>query len=474
MKRIHISLIFLFCLFLTLSAQTATDLAQAKTDYKNKEFEKALPVFEREYNAKPTDASMALWYGVCLVETNGDNRKAEECLLTASKKNLPDSYLYLGDLYVKEYRLTEAAELYARYAKVRPKERETTLKGRNNTLEKMERLVSRTEDIQIIDSVIVDKQTFLSAYKLSADAGTLSYYQDAFNSSQPVESVVYKNGKGSKIYFGQSIEGRYVLSTMDKLLNGFSNEKLMSENNFGLSGNTNYPFVLTDGTTTYFAAEDANGIGGYDIYVTRYNLNTDTYLTPELLNMPFNSPANDYMMVVDETKGVGWFATDRFQPEGKVCIYTFIPNEEVAMLETDDDKYKESRARILSIKDSWQSGKDYNMLVNVARTDTPKAVGKVSDFTFVVDDMHVYHTLGDFKSTVARNLYAELREKEKSLSAIEKDLENKRTEYANASASKRNTLSGQILKMESQQSALYQEVVSLATKVRNEEIKSLK
>ena len=45
------------------------------------------------------------------------------------------------------------------------------------------------------------------------------------------------------------------------------------------------------------------------------------------MGFPFNSYANDYMLVIDETCNVGWFASDRYQPEGKVCIYTFIPNE---------------------------------------------------------------------------------------------------------------------------------------------------
>ena len=36
-------------------------------------------------------------------------------------------------------------------------------------------------------------------------------------------------------------------------------------------------------------------MGGYDIFVTRYNSDTDNYLNPENVGMPFNSPFNDYM-----------------------------------------------------------------------------------------------------------------------------------------------------------------------------------
>ena len=49
---------------------------------------------------------------------------------------------------------------------------------------------------------------------------------------------------------------------------------------------------MADGVTIYYAS-DGEGLGGYDIFVTRYNTNTDTYLVPENVGMPFNSPYND-------------------------------------------------------------------------------------------------------------------------------------------------------------------------------------
>ncbi|MBS7120100.1 MAG: tetratricopeptide repeat protein [Dysgonomonas sp.] len=423
------SLTILLFLFFGASAQNTKELAQAKADYKNGAFGKALPVFEREYNAKPNDASLNLWYGVCLVETGGDLKKAEECLLIASKRNLPESYLYLGDLYIKEYR------------------------------------------IQIIDSLIVDKQSLLSAYKLSPEVGSLSRYQDVFESKGNVESVVYMNEKGSKIYFGEPSKSKYTLYSMDKLLSGYGNKKALSADNFGLDGDANYPFVLTDGSTIYFSAKDDNGLGGYDIYVTRYNFNNDSFLTPELLNMPFNSPANDYLYVFDEEKGVGWFATDRFQPEGKVCIYTFIPNEEVKLVESDDDKYIESRARITSIRNTWQPGKDYRSIREKAKKEVAKVETKSIDFTFIVDDSRIYHFYSDFKSTKARTMFQDLQSKQKSLDILNDNLETKRFDYSKASAAQKKSLSAIIVDLEKSQEQLMKTISDLEVNTRNEEIK---
>lgn len=470
MKYIKISFLLLFCLCPGIKAQTGAALTQAKTDYKNKEYAKALPVFEYELIAKPNDPSLNLWYGICLVETGTDLKRAEECLLIASQKNLQDSYLYLGDMYIDQYRVTEARQLYDRYAKARPKEKETTLGSRYERLEGMSKLISRTEDIQIIDSIVVDKSQFLSAYKLTPDAGSLSDISTMFDWGRPGESVIYANGMKSKIYFGQAVERRYVLSTMDKLLNGFGNEKPMDGGNFGLSGDVNYPFVLMDGVTTYFAAKDRNGMGGYDIYVTRYNLNNDSYLNPELLNMPFNSPANDYMMVIDENKGVGWFATDRFQPYNKVCIYTFVPNEQVSLVETDDDMYKEKRARLTSIRDTWRRGVDYAELISAAKQEPKSEVKERIDFTFIVDDNHTYHTYSEFRNATARNLYFDVAAKKRDMTSLEEELDRLRNEYSHASPTTKTALTAKIVEMENKQALLHSEIKDMEKRVRNEEI----
>ena len=139
-----------------------------------------------------------------------------------------------------------------------------------------------------------------------------------------MSSTVYKNQKGDKIYYAHSTDGdRYCLFTQSMLMDEWGDEKQLPMN-INSNDDDNYPFVLSDGATIYYSSKGNGSIGGYDLFVTRYNINSDTYLAPEQLGMPFNSPYNDYMMVFDEVKGLGWFVSDRFQPEGKACVYLFI------------------------------------------------------------------------------------------------------------------------------------------------------
>lgn len=134
-----------------------------------------------------------------------------------------------------------------------------------------------------------------------------------------------------------------------------------------------YPFLLTDGVTFYFASnEEDRTLGGYDIFVTKYNINTDEYSDPEQLPMPFNSPYNDYMMAIDEVNHVGWFASDRYQPEGKVCIYIFLYEKTPEFYFPEDRSLRlRQLARLVSIRETWKDGVDYKPVLEKIRNMQP-------------------------------------------------------------------------------------------------------
>lgn len=485
MRYIIVGILLLLNSFTVAFSQT---LAEAKDLYLKGEYEKALQTFEKEYNAKPTDVNLNQWYGVCLFETGGDKMKAEECLLLASKKNVQDSYYYLGLIYTEEYRFTQAGEMFDKYEallnKKKPRKKDDIEKHeadiarfeeKKKVLSRLNRLVSNTEDIQIIDSVVVNKSDFLSAYKLSRSSGRIDYFDKIFSANKHVDASVYFNEKETKIYYGQPDKDHvYSLFSMEKLLDEFGSEKKLSPTNFGLSGDLNYPYMMADGVTIYFAAKDEESIGGYDLFVSRYNMNNDTYLAPERLNMPFNSSFNDYMMVVDEEKGVGWFASDRLQPEGKVCIYTFIPNRAVKIVESEDEAYMADRARILSIKNSWQAGKTYSDLIALARKAPKEEVKVVKDFSFVVNDEYTYYVLSDFKNKNARDTYHKVVQKNAERKSIGDNLESMRATYSRSAPDAKRNMTNDMLQMEGQLEQLQKEISTLEVQARNQEIQTLK
>lgn len=470
MKRgrfFSIYILMFFCLYAT--GQTLDD---AKSWYLEGRYAQALPVFQTEYLNNPNNPSLNQWLGVSLYQT-GRIKEAQKYLEFASERKIPESYIYLGELYTKLYRFKDAEKEFEKYQKAKRKDNEALqmLDIKRSYAEKLQRAVNRTEDLQIIDSLVVSKDDFLSAYHLSASSGSLMPIQEFFSDRLKSDETLYMNERKDKIYYsGGDVTTGTDLYTMDKLLDTFGNEKRLPES-INKPGNQAFPFVLSDGMTLYFASTDDNSFGGYDLFVTRYNLNSDTYLNPNQLNMPFNSPFNDYMLAIDEEKGVGWFASDRFQPDNSVCIYTFIPNPQVQLIETDDENYLVGRARIHSIVDTWKEGIDYQSLRTLAQQRSVSQQQTSGDFTFVINDLATYHTLSDFKSERARSIFSQALGYEKQLKTLNNELSQKRDQFA-GNGSANNALVSSILNLEKETESLSREMERLKIDARNEEIRT--
>jgi hypothetical protein len=448
-------------------------LDQAKTLYSEGNYAGAKPAFEKLVRQSPNNSSYNQWYGVCCYET-GDYENAEKHLLVANKRNIMESYRYLAMIYTQMERYDEAIPMWEEYIEMQTKKKDDTNES-NNILEqvrKLARMVQNTEDIQVIDSMIVDKNDFLTTYSFSEESGSLATYNAFFGTSDNISSTVYKNQKGNKIYYARPTENQtYSLFSQSKLLDTFGDEKqLLADPNV----DNNYPFVLADGVTMYFASKDYGSIGGYDIFVTRYNLNTNIFLAPEQMGMPFNSTANDYMMVIDESKNLGWFVSDRNMPEGKVCVYLFIPEETKKSVTLEDPERLRVRASLSSISSTWKEGADYSGLIKLAHKDpVQNQTKKEKDFIFIVNDNTVYQTLDEIKNDGTKELYSEYLEKTKQIDVLKKKLGDLRESFTKGNTSKREQLSTIIIRAENELYNLMEETRVQEKKARNVENRRL-
>ena len=202
------------------------------------------------------------------------------------------------------------------------------------------------------------------------------------------------------------------------------------------------------------------------------------YLRPDNIGMPFNSPANDYMYAIDEFNNIGWFASDRYQPDNKVCIYVFVPNssKEVYNYESTDEQIIINAASLHSIRTTWKdeekvrTGKQRLAAIMYAKESGEQQ----KDFTLIIDDSAVYHTLNDFRSAEARKLYQQRIQKQKDYDNLKKNLDDKREQYAQGNSARKKNLTPAILELEKRTEQLLKEMAQLDISVRNEEIKKLK
>ena len=332
-----------------------------------------------------------------------------------------------------------------------------------------------TQQIVIIDSIVTDKSQFLSHYVLSSETGkimTASQFKGI-----KADGYIYLNEMGNKAYFGKADKnGIRQIFTSDKLGDRWGEPILMNGLSEGID-EADYPFMMNDGITFYFAARGEESIGGYDIFFTRYDSRSGAFLKPENIGMPFNSEANDYMYAADEQSGIGYFVSDRRQPEGKVCVYIFILPE--TRRSYDPSKYTEEQIRdfadITRIADTWGNGSERRAAIerlkavftSVSQPTTDNA--KEANTAIVINDRLTYSSVRDFRSPTAANHYRELLKARERLSTLEADLQKSRDRYVRADENGRSLLRDIILHNEEQALTLRNNIHTLEKQIRNEE-----
>lgn len=350
--------------------------------------------------------------------------------------SLPPAYPYLTPISTVEELNADVMSLKFSKADANAKKLITAAKRKKQSTAEYDKVVARcrkgenglrgVDRVIIVDSVVVDKKDFLKAYPIAADMGSLKL-------SEKGDIVQYQTQlNGMVLYPVHATDStdlqimRYYLEN-DRLTEGEAIEGL------GIEGDINYPFLMPDGQTFYFAARCDEGYGNYDLYVTRYDSDSKQFYQAENMGFPYNSYANDYMLVIDEAANLGWFASDRYQPHGKVCIYTFIPNESRQTIdyESTDLSELQNLASLQSISaipltDEQKQAKAQAKKRLSTVNSQLSTVNSHKDFEFVLNDQRICYTLDDFKTPEAKQLCSEWVQKTKNYTALNNQLQEMR------------------------------------------------
>ena len=459
-------------LMFTASAGAQT-LSQAQRWFTQGEFEKAKPVFKKLVKQSPSNASYNFWYGACCYET-GEMMEGLPYLEKSAARKVINAYLYVSKAYYDMYRYDDAIENLEQHIYwLKQKKRDTTeaeeLMGKYR---KGARLIRSVENITVIDSFVVDKHSFLDAYKLGEQSGNL---QMTDNGNEDV-SIEFVNEMGDKKLLSANDEnGNKKLYASVKLIDSWSKPQRLKGINDDMT-DLNFPFLDSDGTTLYFAAKGEESLGGYDIFITRADSEENSYFRPDNMGYPFNSAFNDYMYAIDDYNNLGWFASDRYQPEGKVCVYVFIPNESKTTYDYDTVEPGKmiSLARLdniaLTLTDRNEVARAKQRLAKVTYAKTGKK-NKKTEFTFIVNDNRTYTSLNDFRKPEAKKMFQEMRKMQSDLETLENELDKLREEYSKSNKAVRESMTPGILDKEKRVNGLRTEIGKMETKIRNMELK---
>ncbi|MDE6327839.1 MAG: hypothetical protein K2L91_04850 [Duncaniella sp.] len=305
-------------------------------------------------------------------------------------------------------------------------------------------MLDRVENIEVIDSINVPADGFFEFVRLAGSAGSLVGMEEiekivsredmaALGVNDIMQPGFVTERGDEMIWVGSDSAGNSVMIESYRLADGSWDKPVKLFDYSGIFGNNvgswvDYPFLLNDGVTLYFASDGDESLGQLDIFMTRRDENE--FLQPSNIGMPYNSPFNDYLYAVDEETGAGWWVTDRNRVPDSVTIYTFIPKEirENYPVDTPD---LASRARVSSIADTWQEGKDYDRLRrSIASVGERRAVRSAEEFDFQLPDGRVLHRISDFHAPMARTAMKNYLKEKAHADSLRSRLAAMRADYA--------------------------------------------
>ena len=336
--------------------------------------------------------------------------------------------------------------------------------------ENYERKLQVTERVTFIDSMLLKKEEVMDMLYLGNENGSVASYAKFFNVKEKdtLDCTLFRSQLGDKIIYAQPDTAAVLHLYASEMIGQKWCEPVLLP---GLEDTVshNYPFMLADGTTLYYASKSEKGLGGYDIYMTRWDSDIQRFFKPENIGMPFNSAANDYLYLVDEFNQLGWFVTDRGQGGDTVCVYCFIPNETRRIYDTSTMGRDTlvALANINSIRDTWtdqERVKDALNRLDILRTKSKKSAQ--SQFHFIVNDRITYTNLSQFRNEESRKLANKWLKLVDERNKASEQLEELRKQYSVSRPEKKAELAASILALEQKYEKLIADVRSMEKEIR--------
>ncbi|MBR5661060.1 MAG: PD40 domain-containing protein [Bacteroidales bacterium] len=272
--------------------------------------------------------------------------------------------------------------------------------------------------------VVVTRRTFplkdfLLFYPLEDNSWRESPNQLDPNGGDGLAQAVFYPEGAKDIYYSaaddEGIRNIYRTSLADSMWTAptLINEQLTS------SSDEIYPMLSPDGESMYFASKGLYGVGGYDLYVSKWNPETGDWDVPVNMGFPYSSPYDDFLFMNTEDGRYSIFASNRSCSKDSVCVY---------VIEYDGMPVREA---ILDVK-------DLRALSALFPARDPGRIEKSNE-----DDT------GEEAKRYMEKM-KEVRSLRDSVSNFNKGLEALRSEYSSASDDRKAALAEEILAKELQ------------------------
>lgn len=220
----------------------------------------------------------------------------------------------------------------------------------------------------------------------------------------PYYSAVYFPGKAKQIFFSsQDNSGTWNIYSSDCKGDSLWTIPSLINENITSPEDDIFPILSPSGKELYFSSAGLFGMGGYDLFVSRWNEELHDWGTPENLGFPFSSPYDDFLFCDTPDGNFSVFASNRGCSADSMTIYVIAFENTPVKKAVNSLSQARSIAQLLPIK-----------------KDAPSATASQNE--------HVSHADSIFSQY--SSLLSSLRKMQDTLSSIQLDQNKNRELYS--------------------------------------------
>jgi hypothetical protein len=311
--------------------QTEAEMkVQADKLFDNGQYLEATPLYLRLLSLQPRDANYNYRYGTCLLFNSNNKSDAIKYLgYSINEPTIaPEAFYFLGKAFHLNYQFNEAIKHYTTYNEKKAgatkkfdadREIQMCMNGK--------RLMTTISDLIVVDKKEISTDKFFRIYDLNDIGGSMLVTQefqtkiDKRNNHIPLihfpqnPSVIYYSSYGESETNGKDIYVRRRLPDggwgMPQALPGNVNTKFDED----------FPYMHPDGNYLYFSSKGHNSMGGYDVFRSKYDPESNSFGPPENMDFAISSPDDDLFYIVDSLNKNAYFASARQSQDGKLFVY---------------------------------------------------------------------------------------------------------------------------------------------------------
>ena len=337
-KKVLATFIILLFSFALLAQKNKSDdevSIEANTLFNKKEYQKAFPLYSHLLSLHSKDPFYSYRFGVCLLYTDRRDPEAPIKYMKQSLNKLEGEdalmvYYHMGVANHQAYRFNEAIDCFAEFKEKASQKHEYFYYA--DKYEKMCRngimLLQNVSDLWVQKKYEANLSNFFKSYDLSKFGGRIGpkpeFLKTKIDKKRNEFDLVFVSNSNNEIYYssyGDKKSNQRDIYKVKMYSNGsFSKPEILSSV-INTEYDENYPYLLPDGKTLYFCSKGHNSMGGYDIFRSNFDEETQDWSKPVNVDFAINTPFDDILFITDPMQKYAWFSSHRNSNDGNIMVY---------------------------------------------------------------------------------------------------------------------------------------------------------